>query len=159
MSERYLGYLAVGSLLGVVAACALYMEGGRANKIIRRLGGAAVLAITVNTTSFVLGNWSVYFLLILPALFGGFSMGYGADIGYLKFARRLIYMLAVCASGLIFCLVLGGNAWIVLPLHVGVACWTIWLGLKNPLPASVEEPFICALLNIGLVMYPFTRIL
>lgn len=155
MSERYIGYLAVLGVVGIALACWLYMEGGRNNKIIRRLGGAFVLALTVNLISFFMKVWSPFFLIVLPALFGGFSMGYGANIGYLKVARRSLYALAVCASGLIFCLVLGGNAWIVLPLHIGVAAWTIWLGVKNPVHAAAEEVFVCLLLNTGLIMYPF----
>lgn len=159
MSERFIGYLAVGGLLGVVIACALYMEGGRSNKIIRRLGGAFVLALTVNIISVILKNWSPWFLIFLGSLFGGFSMGYGANIGYQKIIRRAIYAICICASGLVFCFVLGGNAWVILPLHVGVGAWSIWLGVKNPVPAAAEEPFICALLNLGLVMYPFTKII
>ena len=132
------------------------MEGGRSNKIIRRLGAAAVLALTVNLLTVFLKNWSPWFLLCLPALFGGFSMGYGADKGYVKLIRRAIYAFCICLTGLIFCIVLGGKAWLILPVHVGVAAWSIWLGVKNPIPAAAEEVFICALLNFGLVMYPFS---
>jgi hypothetical protein len=158
MSEYLIGFLAVISLAGVVLSSASYMIGGRRNKIIRRLGGAFILASTVNLVSVFLNNWSPYFLLLLPALFGGFSMGYGADIGYVKFIRRLLYAIAICGSGLIMCLVLGGASWLILPLHVSVGLWSIWLGVKSIVPAAAEEVFICALLNLGLVMYPFTMI-
>jgi hypothetical protein len=42
--------------------------------------------------------------------------------------------------------------------HVGVGMWSIWLGVKNPIEASAEEVFICALLNIGLMMYGFVGV-
>ena len=155
MSERLIGYMACLGLIGLVISCALYMEGGRKNKIIRRLGGAFVLALTVFLLSLFMGLWNYVFIVIFPLLFAGFSMGYGANIGYIKVIRRSVYALFICLSGLVICIVIGGNSWFILPLHVGVALWSVWLGVKNPMYAAAEEVFVCALLNIGLIMYPF----
>lgn len=155
MSEYYIGFQAIGGLVGVVVACVLYMIGGRSNKIIRRIGSAFILAVTVNVLCAVRGIWSPYQLIVFPALFGGFSMGYGADSTGMKIIRRLLYAVAICTSGVILALTIGGNAWMILPLHIGVGLWTVWLGVKNPIQAAAEEVFVCALLNIGLVMYPF----
>lgn len=155
MSEYAIGNLAVGGMLGLTLSTWLYMIGGRANKIIRRLGAALVLAVTVNLLSVAMGKWHPLMIAILPSLFAGFSMGYGANVGYLKFVRRLLYCLGVCSAGAIMALALGGNAWMILPLHIGVGLWTIFLGLKNPTLAASEEVFVCALLNIGIIIYPF----
>lgn len=156
MNEFTTLYQATLALVGLTLACLLYSLGGRSGKWQRRFVASFILASTVNGLCAWRGIWSPYMLTIYPALIAGFSMGYGSDIGYIKFVRRLFCALAICGSGLILCLILGGNAWMILPLHVGVAIWTIWIGIKNPLPAAAEEVFICALLNLGLMMYGFT---
>jgi len=156
MSEYVIGFQAVGALVGLVIASALYMIGGRSNKIIRRLGAAFVLTATVNILCAIRGIWQPLMLAVLPLQFAGMSLGYGADITWWKVIRRSVYASAICMSGLLMCFILGGNAWMILPLHIGVAAWSIWLAVKNPLPAAAEETFVCALLNTGLMMYPFT---
>lgn len=155
MSEYQIGHLATFGLLGVTLASWLYMLGGRSDKIIRRLGGAFVLAATANALSKLMGYWSPWQLLILPALFGGFSLGYDGESLRMKVVKRFFYATAICSSGLILCLTIGGKAWLVLPVHMGVGVWSVWLGVKNPLKAAAEEVFVCALLNIGLMMYLF----
>ena len=71
--------------------------------------------------------------------------------------NRTIFALvsAFVAAGLVFCVVLGGKAWVILPLHVGVGLFSIYLGLTNPIHAPAEEGLICVLLNLGFVAYPF----
>jgi len=155
MSEYDIIWLASGSGIGLVIASTLYSIGGRAKKIIRRLGGALVLALTVNIISGFKGIWTGQLLLILPLLFAGFSMGYGADFVPMKILRRTLYMLGVCASGAIFIWSFGGNAWWVFIPHIGIGAWSIYLGVRNPIDAAAEEFFISMLLNLGLCMYPF----
>lgn len=155
MNEYDIGHLAVGGLFGVSLACLLYMYGGRKYKIIRRLGSAVVLTTTVCLLTLAMGKFNWWLLGILPLLFGGFSMGYGGDSIYIKLTRRFLYTVGVLSSGLLICIVLGGNAWFVLPAHVLMGILSIYLGIKNPIHAASEEVFICAMLNLGLVMYPF----
>ena len=155
MNEYSIGFIFTGSMIGLVIASMLYWIGGRAVKIIRRMGSALTLGLTVNIASFLMKVWNPWLLGIFILLLCGFAMGYGANTTIQKLIRRSLYAIAVCTSGLVFCLTLGGNAWLILPLHIGVGIWSIWLGLKNPLYAPAEEGFICVLLNLGLCAYPF----
>ncbi len=149
------GFLA---MIGLSCACLLYSLGGRSRKWKRRFVGSFILACTVNGLLFWRGLWFPLALTVYPALACGFSMGYGTNGsvgGYLKFTRRFIYAIGVLLAGLILVLHFGGNGWILFVAHAGVGLWSIWLGMKNPIEAAAEEIFICALLCIGLVMYPF----
>lgn len=79
MNEYTIVWTVFGSLIGLAIGSLLYMLGGRSHKIIRRLGGSFVIALTVNTSSAVMGNWDIWLLGIFPLLFLGFSMGYAVD--------------------------------------------------------------------------------
>lgn len=94
-------------------------------------------------------------LFTYPILCGGFSLGYGADRFWTKLAKRAIYASAVVMAGLLLCFLVDNKAWAVFIPHVGVAAWSIYFGVKNPIEAAAEEFFICMLLNLGLMMYPF----
>jgi len=157
MTETTIGYLAFGNIIALAFASLLYMLGGRDNKLWRRLGSAVILGSAVNITSLLFGIWELSFLLAYPCLIAGFSMGYSGDEGWEKAVRRLLYTIGVCATGLVFALSLGGFAWLILPLHIGVGAFSVWLGVKNPIHAAAEEIFICVLLNTGLLMYPFIK--
>lgn len=155
MSEYTPLWTAFGSLIGLSLSCLLYALGGREGKWKRRFVASFILALTVNLASLIMGRFSFWLFLAFPALIAGFSLGYGADVLIWKVIRRSIYALGVIGSGLIFCLVFGGNAWWVLPIHIGVGLFSVYLGVRNPVYASAEEVFVCALLNIGLCIYPF----
>ena len=155
MTEYKIGFLAVASILGLAIGSALYMMGGRKDKWIRRFIGSAVISSTVIGLLLVFGLFQVKHLWIYLLMIVGFSQGYGADIGWDKVIRRSLYAIGVVSSGLLLAWTMGGSAWMVFPLHLGVALWSIWLGYHNPIHAPAEEVFICMLLNIGLVMYPF----
>ena len=155
MNEYYIGWVFTGSLLGLVIASTLYWLGGRNDKIIRRLGSALTLALTVNIASLCMGRWNPYLLIIFPLLFGGFSLGYGADLFWQKVIRRTIYALGVTFSGIIFCLTVSPNCfWILIP-HIGIGLFSVYMGVKNPIHAVAEEGMICVALNLGLILYPF----
>lgn len=77
------------------------------------------------------------------------------EVIYKKILRRSLYALGVMSSGLLCAFIIGHGAWIMLFVHIGVGAFSILLGTKNILPASVEEPLICVLLNLGLICYPF----
>lgn len=155
MNEMATVYQYFGSLIGLVVAVFFYMWGGRTNKFLRRLVGSFILALTVNIVSLLRGLWDPWLLLIWPLLIGGFYLGYGGDFLGEKFIRRLSYALAVCCSGLVFCFVLGGKCWWLLIPHVGIGLWSIYMGIRSVLEASAEEGFICVILNLALISYPF----
>lgn len=156
MNEYVIGYTAVGALVGMALACLFYMLGGRSGKWKRRFVGSLILATTLCICAYIMHKFSWWLALTYPTLAIGFSFGYGAnDTTMHKIERRLIYALAVTLSGVVCSIVMQGNAWMVLVPHVGIGLWSIWLGVKNPIQAASEEVFVCALLNLGLMMYPF----
>ena len=148
-------YQAVLSGLVIVLASFFYSWGGRSGKWKRRFVGSFILACGVNVLLFWREMWSPWALATYPILAAGFSLGYGADMLIEKIIKRIIYASAVCFSGFVLAFVLGGNAWGVLIPHVGIAAWSVYLGTRNPIEAAAEEFFICMVLNLGLMMYPF----
>lgn len=159
MSEFTIGWIGSGSGLGLLIASTLYWIGGRdgTSKLWRRLGGAFILALTVNLSSLFLGNWEIIYLLVFPCLFAGFSMGYGGDNLLAKIIRRTLYAIGVTGSGLIFAFTIGGAAWGIFIFHAIIGLTSVWLGVRNPFHAVAEEWAICMVLNLGLIFYPFVR--
>jgi hypothetical protein len=155
MTEFETGALASIAIAGLAVVCFFYMWGGRSGKWKRRFVGAFLACALVNFLMLARGIWSPWFLTLFPSLSIGFHLGYGSDIPMIKVVKRTICALFICGSGLICCFVLGGNAWAILPLHVGVGLWSVWLGVRNPIEAAAEEAFVCLLLLTGLIMYPF----
>ena len=161
MTEFTIGSVAVAALLGLVVTCFLWMWGGRSKeegglgKWLRRILASLTMAGTVNGSAVAMGNWDPRLLLVLPALVVGSSMGYGGSSPEEKILRRALFVVGMSIAGAVCAWTYGGLAWGVLVLHVGVAAWTIWLGVKNPLHAAAEEVFVCLLLNAGLAAYPF----
>lgn len=159
MTEPQIGNLIALNGLALVLSCWLYQFGGRfgTSKLWRRLGSALVLALAVNITAFLLGKHHLPYLLLLPCLFAGFSMGYGANTFQQRLIRRILYAIGVLGSGLIIALTLGDSAWWIFMFHCGIGIWSVWAGLTNPWDAPAEEFIICLLLNLGLISYPFLR--
>lgn len=156
MVDEYLTMYQAGIAgLILVAASFMYSWGGRSGKWKRRFIGSAILAAGVNGLCVWRGIWSPYMLIVLPCLIGGFSLGYGADTLGGKILRRSIYCLGVLMSGVVMAVVLGGHAYWVLIPHVGIGAFSIYMGSRNPIYASSEEFFICMMLNMGLLMFPF----
>lgn len=155
MNEYLITYQAFGAMAGLSIATLLYSLGGRSGKWKRRFIASFVLAATVNILFLVREAWNPWYLAVWPCLIAGFSLGYGADTFGEKVVRRSVYASAILTAGVVCAVVLGGNAWWVMIPHAGIGALSIFLGVKNILPAAAEEVFICALLNIGLIMYPF----
>ena len=153
MNEYLTIYQATAGLIGLVVASLLYALGGREGKWQRRYLASFVLTLTVIGLTLWKNTFSFWYLLIFPILLGGFSLGYGAEATWWKIIRRLVYALAVCSAGLVFCFVLN-NWWLFIP-HIGIGLFSIYLGVKNPIESAAEEILICTLLNLILIFYPF----
>lgn len=156
MTEYNIGFSAAGSIFGLALFCTFYMLGGRKNKWLRRFVGSFIQAVNSNICSFIMGIWSWWLLLIFPLVSIGTSFGYGADTFGTKVLRRSIFCLANLTVGLLFVIKYGGPMWWIFIPNVGVAAWSIYLGVKNPLYAAAEEVFVCALLYLMTCAYPFT---
>lgn len=146
------------AMLGLTIGSTLYSLGGYKGKFWRRFVGSFILAVTFNGLCLWRGLWSPWLLISWPLLIGAFVLPYGADTTFPKLVKRVSIVLAVLLSGLAFCLIYGHNAWGVFILHAGISIWSVYLGVKNPLFARAEEGFICVLLCLALMMYPFISI-
>jgi len=154
MNEYHIGYLAIGSLSGLVLASLFYMLGGRNMKSLRRFGGSFFIAATIWAVSILMGKFSFWYLLIYPIKIGEFSLGYGGH-SLPSPIQRVIITATSCLCGLIFCLLYGGVAWILLALQAFVGLSTTLFAFKNPIWAAAEEPLVCFLNNLVLIFYPF----
>jgi len=157
MSETWLGTIPAIQAIILIIGCWFYMSGGRSGKWKRRFIGSFICATALWVGLLLMGLFNPLSLLAYPLLIWGFCMGYGAEIPLTKVIKRLNIVLAVSSTGLLMCLILGGNAWVILPLQLLIAGGSIWLGVKNPLQAAPEEFFVCLLLTECLIMYPAVR--
>jgi len=153
MNEYTIGYIACGSLLGLVVASLLYMLGGRNNKGIRRFGASFIIAATVNLAVYFLGNFSWWMLSLYPLLILQFIQGYSDDEGK-GWVKRLGITATSVITGAILCFILGGGWWLLV-IHLWVSLITTQFSFKNPIMAAAEEPMVCFLNNIAIIFYPF----
>lgn len=157
MNEEYLTGIQFSlGLLGIVLATTCYWLGGRSGKWRRRYLGSFILALTINLLFLWRGAWNPWYIASYPALIIAYSMGYGGtDILWQKVVRRSIYASASVLVGIIFCLVNGGNSWVLFGVHALIGCGSVALGVKNPVKATAEEAIISVLLSVMLICYPF----
>lgn len=144
--------------VGLILYCFLWSFGGRdgTSKAWRRWVGSFIMALTVNALFAWRGVWNPYFLGIWPVLGVFTSRGYGADNLTGKIIKRACFALGVISAGLIpAILISSGSAWALFGLQVLLGAGTVWLGVRNPLPAAAEEWFVCLLLSAPLLGYPF----
>lgn len=156
MNEFTTLYQATGAGIALVISSFLYSLGGRAGgpgKWVRRFLGSFILAATVCGLCVLRGTFNWWLMGVWPLLIGGMSLGYGAESLGGKIARRSIFCGGVVSAGALCAYFLHG--WLVFIPHVGVAVWSIYLGVRNPVEASFEEWYISMLLNLGLIAYPF----
>jgi len=166
MLEFLLGVKGIVALLFVVAACFFYMWGGRdplqpwMGKWLRRFIGSLVLATGANVIALWIACWRWEMLLVYPALCAGFSMGYGGDDFMEKLLRRTVYAAGVVGAGFVMVWAAGwsGNAITVLIVQSICGVGSIVLGIKNPLPAAIEEVMVCIVLTLFIPIYPFTML-
>ena len=155
MSETWLGTIPLFGLIVMAVGCWFYMLGGREDKWKRRFIGSLITSTAVWLESLLLSTFDFWQLLVYPLTILYFSLGYGSDIPLTKIIKRSIVVLFSLTVGVLMCLTIGGSAWLILPLQVVIAVGSIWLGVKNPIPAAPEEFFVCLLLNLCNIMYPF----
>ncbi len=155
MNEYTTGYTAAGSIAGLAIMAALYMSGGRSGKWKRRFVASFIQALNTNVCFAIMGIWQAWLLLTWPIISIGLHFGYGGDTAGQKIIRRSIYCVANLAVAGIFIWRYGTPMlWVFIP-NVGVAVWSIYLGVKNPLYAPAEEVFVCVLLYLMTNAYPF----
>ena len=158
MSETWLGTIPLFGTILIALGCWFYMLGGRDGKWKRRFIGSLICATAIWLESLLLGVFQWVQLSVYPLLAICFSLGYGADVPIIKVLKRSIVVLCSLLTGIMFCLTIGHSAWLILPIQVVVAAVSIWLGVKNPIPAAAEEFFVCLFLTVCNLMYPFAAV-
>ena len=154
MTETWLGTIPVFSMLILIAACFMYMWGGRSGKWKRRFIGSCLCSCSIWCMFILMHRWSWHLLWIYPLTIGAFSLGYGAHTPETKVARRFTVVAASLVTGLLLVfLVGGGSAWYIFTIEALVASMTVILGVTNPIQAAPEEFFVCFLLWIPKLMY------
>lgn len=145
MSEFNLGTLAVIALVICAIDSLAWMAGGREGKWKRRFLGAAIQSLGINILALICGTWAWQFALSVGPEAGSRSMGYGGDTTGEKIMRRAVFAVGSLAVGAILAWGVGfSNKAITLLVCQAVASVvSIILGVKNPLPAAVEEVFVC----------------
>jgi len=159
MSEYAIGYAAVGSIFCLAFMCLFYMLGGRTGKWRRRFIAPLFQEISTNACAWMMRIWNPWLLVTYILVAIGLSFGYGGDTTGSKVFRRSVFCIMNLLAGVLFIAVYGPKMlWIFIP-NIGVAAWSIYLGVKNPLFAAAEEVFICALLYLMTQAYPFCSLL
>lgn len=145
MTETTLGTLAVIALGICVVDCFAWMLGGRDGKWKRRYIGAFIQTLGLNILSLIGGTWAWQYILAFGPEIGSRSMGYGGDTLAKKIMRRTVFALGSLAVGGILAWGAGfnGKAITLLICQVVASIVSVILGVKNPLPAAVEEVFVC----------------
>jgi len=155
MNETYLGSIPLIGTVILSIGSWFYMLGGRDGKWKRRFVGSFIIASAIWVESLLLGAFNWYQLAVYPLLILAFVLGYGGETMAVKVMKRSLVVACTLITGLLYCITIGGSAWIVLPIQVIVGGMTIWLAVKNPVPAAPEEFFVCFMLTFCLLMYPF----
>lgn len=142
-------------LLCVLIFACLYAWGGMENKWLRRFVAPTFLCLS---SFYFCRDWRV--LLQMPLLFGSLSLGYGADITWIKILKRSIFGLAnastawvhfwTCETKKFFYILIGLNYTFIL-----LSC--IILGVFNPLHARAEELLIGFSIGIISMFMPKER--
>lgn len=160
-NEMTLGTLAVVGLLVCVIDCFFWMWGGRSGKYKRRFIGSAIQTVGLNAIALVLGTWVWQYLASVVAEVASRCLGYGGSTTSEKLLRRTVFALGSLGVGVILAwgLSFSGKAITLLICQAVASIVSIILGVKNPLPAAVEEVFVCISLkyiNYGYVFVALT---
>lgn len=154
MDEMRFANIALMEGIILLIGCWFYSWGGRSDKWKRRFIGSLICSTALWIGLLLMGKFSFWSLLVYPLLSIAFHLGYGSSIPFVKVIKRAVVVLFTCLTGVLMCLILGGKAWLILPLQGVIGAGSIWLGTRNPIQAASEEFFVCLLLTECLIMYP-----
>ena len=145
MNEMTLGMLAVIGLVICAVDCFFWMWGGRSGKWRRRFVGSAIQTAGINILALICGTWVWQFAASLVPEILSRCMGYGGDSTGYKLLRRGLFAAGSLAVGAILAWGVGftSQALILLTCQAVASVASIILGVWNPLPAAVEEVFVC----------------
>lgn len=145
MTETKLGTIAVIALGICVVDCFFWMLGGRSGTWKRRYVGSIIQTLGLNIIALIVGTWVYQYVISVFAEFASRSMGYGGDTTAQKILKRSVFAAGSLAVGFILAwgLAFSGKAVVLLICQAVASVVSIILGVKNPLPAAVEEVFVC----------------
>jgi hypothetical protein len=158
MNEFNQGWLFSANMIVACIASVWYWLGGRAGgpgKWIRRYLAPLVLCLAVCLTACVMGKFSWWLLAVYPLTTLGFVLGYGGKNKTWRVIKRVIVAIVLTIPGVLCCMVFGGKAWLLLPVHAVINGLTAYLGTINPLMPTAEEGILGMMFSIVLLGYPF----
>lgn len=147
MNEWTLVWLTIPRILILLVFVLCYVIGGRQWKPMRRIVGGIFLSASVILLSITLHSFRWWFLSSLAAYPIALSLGYGGNNTTTKFLRRLLYGSVLGAVSFIY-----GNIELAIYQTVIAVIASVWLGIRNPVPAVNEEALI-ALTSVSTVPF------
>lgn len=150
MSEGTLIWLSTAKLLVVAAFAVLYILGGRKYKVLRRYVGGLLIAGATIGFSIYQESFRSLSIVALVAAPVALAFGYGGDTFWEKLRRRFVYGCAVGSIGVWFAIPDRVDLWLF-QLALAVVA-SVFLGIRNPVPAVEEEALIATL---SVCMVPF----
>jgi hypothetical protein len=150
MTENMLNLI---SFLKIIYACGfafLYSSGGISGKWKRRILGSIILTAGILGFNAWLGRFSLWYLLCLPILFGGLSVGYGGtDDFWRKVMKRARYGFICGLAGVPIGIV--NHSYILMGLNIFLCVLvSVMLGVFNPTQSARDEETIIGL-TIGVL--------
>lgn len=154
-----------GGLAAFIANC-LYAIGGTDMtgkggwKWLRRFVASFILALAANLIAAFVQVWHWQYILFMPILSIGFSLGYGADTVAGRVLKR-----SICAVAIVSCCVVGawvhefsGLSLIVAGLSVLIGAGSVVLGVLNPFNNAPAEQFlVCQILTLFVPFWAFVK--
>ena len=138
MTELTLQLLAVYKILIAGMCASLYGFGGMVGTAIRRYLMPVMLAVNICILTYILGSFSVWYLLYPILLGASLHLPYGAKTLGKKIWLRTIFGLAVAFSAIIIPIISG--KWVLFLLHVPfVVLSNIIFGVFNPFSSARDE--------------------
>jgi hypothetical protein len=143
----------------------LYMVGGtgfdgKGYKWLRRFVGAGILACAANGIAIYMQAWVWQYLLMIPSLIIGFSMGYGGDTTIEKVLKRSLCAVGILAACFIGLWATGFTAmgWAVMVMAGVIGGTSVVMGVWNPWNnAPLEQFLICQVLTLFVPFWCFVK--
>jgi len=154
MTEQTLQVISCMKILLVGIFASLYAYGGMSGKWKRRIVGSSVYTVGLCLFSLWQGSFSFWYILVLPLLFGGLSLGYGSDSTLWKIIKRSRYGL-LCGIATLPIFVVQ-QAWTLLFLHILICVSTsVICGVWNQTSSARAEE---TLIGASIVLVPIFTI-
>lgn len=159
--QEFIWLVALAGLMQCAASIMYAMGGTKGFGLVwRRYIGSGLIAAALNIVALAVHNWHWQYILVYPALIGGFVLPYKGDTIWQKIIKRTIFFVA-CMGSSVFCLWASGfsGAGIgVMICQFMLGSFSVFFGSCNPWDdAPVEQFFVCEALTLFLFAWPWVK--